>query len=104
MQIAILDDYQNIALKMADWSTVQQQAEITVFNQHMNNPVENLQKFDIICIMRERTPLDRETLSQLPNLKLIVSTGKRNASLDTKACEELGIQVAMTEYVESGAP
>lgn len=54
--------------------------------------------------MRERTPLNREVLSQLPHLKLIVSTGRRNASLDSKACEELGIEVATTDYVESGAP
>lgn len=106
MQIAILDDYQNIALKMADWSAVQKQADVTVFNGHIGQEqlVEKLVGFDMLCVMRERTPLNREILAQLPNLKLIVSTGKRNASVDSNACKELGIEVAMTDYVESGAP
>jgi phosphoglycerate dehydrogenase-like enzyme len=106
MQIAILDDYQNIALQMADWSAVQKQAGITVFNEYIEQEqvVKQLIAFDVLCIMRERTPLKRELLSQLPNLKLIVSTGQRNASLDTEACKELGIGVAMTGYVDSAAP
>jgi phosphoglycerate dehydrogenase-like enzyme len=106
MQIAILDDYQNIPLTIADWSAVQQQADITVFNEYVGQEqlVEKLARFDVLCVMRERTPLNREILAQLPNLKLIVSTGKRNASLDMDACKELGIEVAMTDYVESGAP
>jgi len=107
MQIAILDDYQNIALAMANWSAIAEQAEISIFNDHISDPValaERLLPFKVICIMRERTPLNRQLLAQLPNLKLIISTGKRNASLDTVACEALGIQVAMTGYVESGAP
>jgi phosphoglycerate dehydrogenase-like enzyme len=80
---------------------------LIVFNDHITDRaalVQRLLPFDIVCIMRERTPLNRDILSQLPNLKLIVSTGMRNASLDTKTCEELGIQVATTGYVESGAP
>ncbi|MDB5141092.1 MAG: hydroxyacid dehydrogenase [Mucilaginibacter sp.] len=107
MKIAILDDYQNIALQMADWSTIEKQADITVFNDYIADAgaiVSRLLPFEIICIMRERTPLNREILAQLPNLELIVSTGKRNASLDTEACKDFGIEVAMTEYVESGAP
>ncbi len=107
MQIAILDDYQNIALKIADWSVISKQAQITVFNDHMADTAELVKRllpFSVICVMRERTPLNREILAQLPNLKLIISTGKRNASLDTEACKELGIEVAMTDYVESGAP
>ena len=105
-RIAILDDYQNAARKFADWSVIEKQADLTVFNEYIttNELPEKLAAFDVLCIMRERTPLNREILSQLPNLKLVVSTGKRNASLDLKACEELGIAVAMTEYVESGAP
>lgn len=107
MQIAILDDYQNVALAMADWSAIAQQAEITVFNDHLTDASEvtaRLQPFQVVCLMRERTPLDREVLRQLKNLKLIVSTGQRNASLDTDACKELGIAVAATGYVDSGAP
>lgn len=107
MDIAILDDYQNVALKMADWWAVQQRAKVVIFNDHLSDAdalVERLQSFSVICVMRERTPLNRELLSRLPNLKLIVSTGKRNASLDTDACKDLGIEVATTGYVESGAP
>jgi phosphoglycerate dehydrogenase-like enzyme len=107
MHIAILDDYQNMALAMANWSAIAERAEICVFNDHISDPamlVNRLLPFEVICIMRERTPLNRELLTQLPNLKLIVSTGKRNASLDIAACEDLDIQVAMTGYVESGAP
>jgi phosphoglycerate dehydrogenase-like enzyme len=106
VRIAILDDYQNAALKFADWSVVEAEAEITVFNDHINSKdvLDRLAGFEVLCIMRERTPLNRETLSKLPNLRLIVSTGQRNASLDVAACTELGIAVAMTGYVESGAP
>lgn len=107
VQIALLDDYQQLALSMADWSAVEQQADIVVFQDHIADPdllVERLLPFDIICVMRERTPLNKALLTRLPNLKLIVSTGQRNASLDTEACAALGITVAMTGYVDSGAP
>jgi phosphoglycerate dehydrogenase-like enzyme len=107
MQIAILDDYQQVALSMADWSPLTGRAQLTVFNDHLADTgllVKRLLPFRVVCVMRERTPLSRDILSQLPNLKLVVSTGKRNASLDVKACEELGIEVAVTDYVESGAP
>jgi hypothetical protein len=63
MKIAILDDYQNVALRMADWSALAGRAEITVFNDHLADPVaivERLAPFDVICVMRERTPLPRE--------------------------------------------
>src|SRR5205085_4147750 len=99
MQIAILDDYQNVALKMADWSAVSGRAAITVFNDHVSDLdalVNRLLPFEVVCVMRERTPLNRDILVQLVNLKLIVSTGKRNASLDLAACAELDIEVALT--------
>ena len=60
MKIAILDDYQNVALKMADWSALSERAEVTVFNDHLADPsglVERLLPFDVVCVMRERTPL-----------------------------------------------
>jgi phosphoglycerate dehydrogenase-like enzyme len=106
-QIAVLDDYQSAARQFADWSGIEKQAKLTVFTDHLSDPAELVKRllpFAVICIMRERTPLNRDMLAQLPNLKLIVSTGKRNAALDVKACEEMGIEVAMTDYVESGAP
>jgi hypothetical protein len=70
VKVAILDDYQNVALRLADWSAVRRHAEITVFNDHIADPsavVERLRPFDAICVMRERTPLTREILQQLPN-------------------------------------
>src|ERR1700736_2896072 len=101
MKVAILDDYQNVALRLADWSAVRRQAEITVFNDHVANPsavVERLRPFDVVCVMRERTPLPREVLQQLPNLKLIASTGPRNASIDTQTAADFGIAVTATGY------
>src|SRR5712691_3434135 len=101
MKIAILDDYQNVALRMADWSALAARAEITEFNDHLADPgavVERLAPFDIICVMRERTPLPREILQRLPKLKLIASTGARNASIDVSAAKELGIAVTATGY------
>ena len=101
MKIAILDDYQNVALRMADWSALGGKAEITVFDDHLADPVaivERLAPFDVICVMRERTPLPREILHRLPKLKLIASTGARNASIDMAAAKELGIAVTATGY------
>jgi lactate dehydrogenase-like 2-hydroxyacid dehydrogenase len=101
MKIAILDDYQNVALKLADWSDVAQRAEITVFNDHVADPsavVERLLPFDIVCVMRERTPLPRDIIQQLPQLKLIASTGARNASIDEAAARERGITITATSY------
>jgi phosphoglycerate dehydrogenase-like enzyme len=101
MKIAILDDYQNVALHLADWSDARRHAEITVFNDHVADPsavVARLRPFDVICVMRERTPLTREILQELPNLKLIASTGPRNASIDTQTAADLGIAVTATGY------
>lgn len=101
MKIAILDDYQNTALNLADWSSVASRAEITVFNDHVANPdgvVQRLLSFDAICVMRERTPLPRAVLERLPRLKLIASTGPRNASIDMVAANERGIRVTGTGY------
>jgi len=101
MKVAILDDYQNVALGLADWSAVAGRAEITVFNDHLADPdavVARLLPFDVICVMRERTPLPRAIIERLPQLKLIASTGSRNAAIDTEAAEEKGIRVTMTGY------
>jgi phosphoglycerate dehydrogenase-like enzyme len=101
MKVAVLDDYQNVALRLADWSAVRRHAEITVFNDHLDDPaavVDRLRPFDALCVMRERTPLTREIIEQLPRLKLIASTGPRNASIDTHAAAERGILVTATGY------
>src|SRR5262245_49980486 len=104
-RIAVLDDYQNVALTMADWSVLDGRASVTVFNDHLAEPdaiVARLQPFDIVCVMRERTPMTRAILSHLPNLRLIASTGPRNASVDLEAAGEQGVQVVHTSY--SSAP
>ncbi len=104
MKIAVLDDYQNVALKMADWSAVQKDSQITDFDNHLYDLGairKRLEPFDIIVAMRERTAFPRELLAGLPDLKLLVTTGMRNASIDTKAATELGIPVCGTR---SGGP
>lgn len=101
MKIAILDDYQNVSLKLADWSEVKLLAEVTVFNDHIKNEAEVIKRllpFDIICVMRERTPLTQPIISKLPNLKAIASTGSRNASIDAEACKERNIEILPTGY------
>src|ERR1700733_8669675 len=101
MNVAILDDYQNVALRLSDWSRARRHAGITVFNYHNSHPsavVERLRPFDVVCVMRERTPLTRDILQQLPNLKLIASTGPRNASIDSQTAADLGIAVTATGY------
>src|ERR1700741_3443276 len=101
MKIAILDDYQDVALRLADWSDVRRHSEIIVFNDHAGEPsavIERLRPFDVVCVMRERTPLARDILQQLPNLKLIASTGPRNASINSQTATDLGIAVTATGY------
>ena len=78
-KITILDDYQNVALESADWSVLRDRAEITVFQNHLADPdavIERLLPFDVVCVMRERTPLPRNVIERLPNLKLIASTDR----------------------------
>ncbi|MGO4171880.1 D-2-hydroxyacid dehydrogenase family protein [Bosea sp. TAF32] len=101
VNIAVLDDYQNVALSMADWSALGGRARVTVFNDHLADPdavIDRLQPFEIVCVMRERTPMTRAIIEGLPRLRLIASTGARNASIDAKAAEEHGIQVVHTGY------
>ena len=100
-RIAILDDYQDIALSVADWSGLDGRAAITVFNDHLADTdavIARLQPFDIVCVMRERTPMTREVIARLPRLRLIASTATRNASIDIRAAEERGVQVVHTGY------
>jgi phosphoglycerate dehydrogenase-like enzyme len=100
-KIAVLDDYQNAALKSADWSVLGHRADITVFKDHLADPeavIERLLPFDVICVMRERSPLPRNIIERLPNLKLIASTGAGNASIDVAAAADRGIAVVHTGY------
>jgi phosphoglycerate dehydrogenase-like enzyme len=100
-KIAVLDDYQNAALASADWSAIQARADIVVFHDRPADPdalVDRLRPFDVICVMRERTPFPRNLIECLPNLKLIASTGSANMSIDTSAANDHGIVVKNTGY------
>jgi phosphoglycerate dehydrogenase-like enzyme len=104
VRIAVLDDYQGVAMTLADWSAVKSRAEVTVFTDHLSDAdavVERLRPFDVVCVMRERTPLRRVVIERLPNLKLIASTGKRNASIDTDVAGERGIAIVHTSYTST---
>jgi phosphoglycerate dehydrogenase-like enzyme len=104
IKVAVLDDYQGVALKLADWSAVAARAQIDVYTDHladMDAVVRRLHPYDVLCVMRERTPLRRELIERLPNLKLIASSGPRNASIDLPAAAARGIQVLHTGYFGS---
>lgn len=97
---AVLDDYQQVALTMADWSALAGRVEVTVFDRYMADEpdlAQTLAPFDILCIMRERTPFRRDLFEKLPNLKLLVTTGARNAAIDLAAAKEHGVTVCGTE-------
>ena len=106
IKVAILDDYQGVALQLADWAVLKGKADITVFRDHLSDQaalVERLKPFDVVCVMRERTPFSRSILEQLPNLRLLASTGARNASIDLDTAHERGITVCGTGYSSHGA-
>ena len=99
MRVAILDDYQQVALASADWSAVRQLAEIDVFAQHIARTealVSALVPYDVIVAMRERTAFDADRLARLPRLRLLVTTGMANASIDVAAAAARGITVCGT--------
>jgi phosphoglycerate dehydrogenase-like enzyme len=105
-KIAILDDYQNVALSSADWSAVASRADITVFTDHVSGHervVKRLESFDVVCVMRERTPLPRAVIQRLPRLRLIASTGSSNSSIDVAAAQEHGIRVTHSAYRATAA-
>ncbi|MAQ11968.1 MAG: D-2-hydroxyacid dehydrogenase family protein [Chloroflexota bacterium] len=99
MKLAILDDYQGTAKDLADWSKLPAGVEVEFFQDHIvdeDQLVERLGDFDLVQGMRERTPFPRSVLSRLPNLRLLITTGRRNASFDIEAASELGITVCGT--------
>src|SRR6516225_8491944 len=99
IRCAILDDYQDVALKLADWGKVKDRVEIKVFREHLGGSgkvIAALQGFEIIVAMRERTAFPKQVLDALPELKLLITTGMRNASIDTAAAKARGITVCGT--------
>jgi phosphoglycerate dehydrogenase-like enzyme len=98
-RVAVLDDYQDVALHMTDWNSIAADTEITVFKDHLFDQdaiVKRLKDSPIVVAMRERTPFQHELLKRLPKLKLLVTTGMRNAAIDVAAATALGITVCGT--------
>ncbi|MCU1482691.1 MAG: Phosphoglycerate dehydrogenase [Subtercola sp.] len=105
--VSILDDYQGVALKSADWRAVLENHDIDVVREHISDPdalVERLRNSPIVVAMRERTPFDAELLRRLPELRLLVTTGMANASIDVTVATELGIVVSGTGGVSTAVP
>ncbi len=101
LRCAILDDYLNLSLKLADWSRVEDRIDITVFNQpfaSQDAAVSSLRDFEIILAMRERTPFPREMFDALPKLKLLITSGMRNAAIDMTAAKDKGVVVCGTNW------
>jgi phosphoglycerate dehydrogenase-like enzyme len=99
IRCAILDDYQNVVLKLADWSKVKNDLEIQVFNEHLGGPdkvIAALKGFAVVVAMRERTGFPKQVIDALPDLKLLITTGMRNASIDTDAAKARGVTVCGT--------
>lgn len=98
-KVAVLNDYQSVAMDSADWSAVGELAEVDVFTQHFASTAEAvdvLADHEVICVMRERLPLGRELLTALPNLRCVVTTGAANRSIDLDAAADLGVVVSGT--------
>lgn len=102
MRCALLDDYQNVALKLADWSAVQSEVEPVTFHEPLGSQeqaIRALQGFPIIVAMRERTPFPRAMFEGLPDLRLLITTGMRNAAIDLKAAADHNVMVCGTELL-----
>jgi phosphoglycerate dehydrogenase-like enzyme len=99
VRCAILDDYQNVALKIGDWSKLKGDVDFKAFNAHLDGPdkvVAALKDYAIVVAMRERTAFPKSVIDALPNLKLLITTGARNASIDTEAAKARGVTVCGT--------
>jgi phosphoglycerate dehydrogenase-like enzyme len=98
-RVAILDDYQGAATRMADWASLPDGVDVVVFRDHLSAEADvaaRLADFDAVVAMRERTPFPRSLLERLPRLRLLVTTGMRNASIDLRAAAERGVLVCGT--------
>ncbi|WP_457332083.1 D-2-hydroxyacid dehydrogenase family protein [Rhizobacter sp. P5_C2] len=98
--MAVLDDYAGAALSLADWSSVQSQADVTVFDHHLSEDeaAQALQPFDVVCTLRERMAFPRTLIERLPNLKLIKIVGMSLPNLDMAAASERGILVGHSDF------
>ena len=94
IKVAILDDYQNVTHHFAKWETLSDKIELKVFNEYIGDDPflsEKLFDYNVLCLMRERTPLPEELINKLPNLKLVITSGMWNASVDEKALKKRNI-------------
>ena len=99
-RVAILDDYQQVARSLADWNSLAPRAQCEFFHDNLVDLPRlagRLQSFQAVVLMRERTPFPRALVEQLPNLRLLVTAGMRNASIDVSAASERGVLVTGTE-------
>ncbi|ANI54498.1 D-2-hydroxyacid dehydrogenase family protein [Pseudomonas sp. DR 5-09] len=107
VQIAVIDDWQDVARGAVDWSVLDSLGEVTFVHEYPADNAtlaERLGRFEVICVMRERTRFDEDLLKRLPNLKLLVTGGMRNAALDMPAAARLGIKVCGTDSYKHAAP
>jgi phosphoglycerate dehydrogenase-like enzyme len=96
-RVAILDDYQAVARRMANWSSLP--IEVVVFQDHLADleaVATRLRDFEVVVAMRERTPFPRPLFARLPRLRCLVTTGMRNAAIDLEAAREHGVVVCGT--------
>jgi phosphoglycerate dehydrogenase-like enzyme len=101
LRCAILDDYLNVALQIADWSKIRDRVDVTVFDQPLASPeaaAGALKDFEIICAMRERTPFPRTLFAALPKLKLLITSGMRNAAIDLDAAKDHQVVICGTQW------
>jgi len=107
IQIAVIDDWQNVASSVVDWSVLASVGQVHFLHDYPADTatlVQRLQGFEVICVMRERTSFDKALLQSLPKLKLLVTGGMRNAAIDIPAAKSLGIQVCGTDSYKHAAP
>ncbi len=100
LNVAILDDYQNVSHDFADWHKLSDKIELDVFNEYIGkeeNLSKILYKYNVLCLMRERTPLSKELINKLPNLKLVITSGMWNASIDANELKKRNIVYCGTD-------
>src|SRR3982074_391140 len=101
LRCAILDDYLNLALRVANWSKVSDRVDVTFFNEPFASTeaaASALKDFEIICAMRERTPFPRALFAALPKLKLLITSGMRNAAIDLEAAKDHQVVLCGTQW------
>jgi phosphoglycerate dehydrogenase-like enzyme len=101
LRCAITDDYLNLSTKVADWSQLMDRVDITIFNEPFASPeaaAGALKDFEIICAMRERTPFPCAMFAALPKLKLLITSGMRNAAIDMDAAKEHNVVLCGTQW------